>query len=394
MDPQTQTQPHPVEGYAGNVSDYGSWMTLFRLPAICLFLSAILTIVIASKRSYDVDKYLNKDKDLKSGLTLKSSSILVIPIVGSVTLVVYFFFFDIMSFISGIATCVIACYGVVFLLTPLGEKYFPSVNNKNIWLPFFGNLSLFNTILTMFALLCVVVWLWTGHWVLNNLFGISLCVLFISFIRVTNVKIAGLILVALFAYDIFWVFYSDQFFGKSVMVEVASKEAANPAKIIADQLHIPTPQSLALQIPLPNKLIWGNHMLGLGDIAVPGIILAYLYRLERYLKKIFAHGLTPKFVDSNNNTVVTPPSPQQPIRQKSQYPWYGLGYFYSSLGGYALGLFVTMIMAFVYHIPQPALLYLVPGILIPIIIVAYLRSESHLLVNELDISILEDKTAV
>lgn len=45
--------------------------------------------------------------------------------------------------------------------------------------------------------------------------------------------------------------------------------------------------------------------------------------------------------------------------------------------GYAVGLFMAMVMAFVYHIAQPALLYLVPTTLITMIVVANSRKELH-----------------
>jgi len=53
------------------------------------------------------------------------------------------------------------------------------------------------------------------------------------------------------------------------------------------------------------------------------------------------------------------------------------GYFYYSMWGYALGLFLAMVVAFVYRIAQPALLYLVPTTLITMIVIAYSRKELH-----------------
>ena len=55
------------------------------------------------------------------------------------------------------------------------------------------------------ALGIILLWLITQHVLLNNMLGISLCVLWISTIRVPNVKTCSVIFLALFIYDIFWV---------------------------------------------------------------------------------------------------------------------------------------------------------------------------------------------
>ncbi len=40
---------------------------------------------------------------------------------------------------------------------------------------------------------------------LSTVLGVSLCVLFISFVRVPNLKVTAAVFTALFFYDIFWV---------------------------------------------------------------------------------------------------------------------------------------------------------------------------------------------
>jgi hypothetical protein len=44
-------------------------------------------------------------------------------------------------------------------------------------------------------------------------------------------QVAMIALVALFIYDIFWVFFSSSFFADNVMVAVATKKADNPAQV-------------------------------------------------------------------------------------------------------------------------------------------------------------------
>ena len=65
----------------------------------------------------------------------------------------------------------------------------------------------------------VVFWLLTGSWFLNNVLGISLCVTYVSLLRLPSMKVAAVLLIGLFFYDIFWVFYSQELFGKNVMYD-------------------------------------------------------------------------------------------------------------------------------------------------------------------------------
>eukprot|EP00027_Filamoeba_sp_ATCC50430_P019107 CAMPEP_0168569460 /NCGR_PEP_ID=MMETSP0413-20121227/16170_1 /TAXON_ID=136452 /ORGANISM="Filamoeba nolandi, Strain NC-AS-23-1" /LENGTH=157 /DNA_ID=CAMNT_0008601959 /DNA_START=479 /DNA_END=949 /DNA_ORIENTATION=- len=151
-------------------------------------------------------------------------------------------------------------------------------------------------------------------------------------------KVTTLALLLLFVYDIFWVFFSAKFFGANVMVTVASKQAVNPVATVAKTFNLPF-KSIVQSIHLPVKLIFGHSMLGLGDMVMPGLVVAFALRVDDALK--------------NSHNV----------------------YFTRTLIGYAAGLFVTMVMAFVYKIPQPALLYLVPGTLIPLLATAYHKKQ-------------------
>lgn len=92
----------------------------------------------------------------------------------------------------------------------------------------------------------IVAWLLSGHWILNNVIGVALVVSIVSVIKLPSLKVsnrlcicaapdraarqvAALCLLALFVYDIFWVFCSSYFFGDNVMVKVATTATSNPA---------------------------------------------------------------------------------------------------------------------------------------------------------------------
>lgn len=57
-------------------------------------------------------------------------------------------------------------------------------------------------------------------WILQNIMGISLCILFLSLVRFPNIKVATILLSLAFLYDIFFVFLSPIFFQESVMIKV------------------------------------------------------------------------------------------------------------------------------------------------------------------------------
>lgn len=111
---------------------------------------------------------------------------------------------------------------------------------------------------------------------------------------------------ALFAYDVFWVF------GTEVMVTVA-KGIDAPIKLLF-------PKDLGAA-----KLEFS--LLGLGDIVIPGIFVAMMLRFDR--------------------------------KQRLS----SLPYFRANLCAYVLALLATISVMHFFEAAQPALLYLVPGCL-------------------------------
>ena len=96
-------------------------------------------------------------------------------------------------------------------------------------------------------------WLVSRHWILNNLLGISICIAFVSHVRLQNIKICAMLLVCLFVNDIFWVSFSERFFGENVMVSVAAQQASNPVHIVANSLSLPELQLITKKLELPMK---------------------------------------------------------------------------------------------------------------------------------------------
>jgi len=173
------------------------------------------------------------------------------------------------------------------------------------------------------SLSVVIAWLVTFNFVLSDILAISLALTALSFVRLPNLKVSLIILVLFFFYDIFWVFISPLIFKKSVMVSVAERLPNLPMVII-----------------VPRILSEGASLLGVGDIVLPGLFLCFLYRFDKFNKG---------------------------------------NYFRISWISYILGLILTIIMVLVLQRGQPALLYLVPFVVIPAIIVGWKNNELKML---------------
>lgn len=152
-------------------------------------------------------------------------------------------------------------------------------------------------------------------------------------IRMSSLKIASILLICAFFYDIFWVFLSPYFFAQSVMVEVATyAHHGSPRDTLPVMLKFPK-----IHDPWHSPMI-----LGLGDIALPGLLVSYLLRFD---------------YQSNIDSI-----------------WnLSHGYFFPSLIGYCFGMVLTDINLILMEKGQPALLFLVPCTLGLVVVLAYKR---------------------
>jgi signal peptide peptidase-like protein 2B len=174
-----------------------------------------------------------------------------------------------------------------------------------------------------------------------DLLAVALAVQAIATLRLPNLMVSTLLLCVFFVYDVFWVFISPLIFGKSVMVEVAIGVTSG---------SIPLP----MLVLVPKFLSSGNGLLGLGDIVLPGIVLAYLFRSD------FAKA--------------TQSAPNRRLKL-TEVLAVEKGYFVPCLCGYAIGLVVTFAALAIMQLGQPALLYLVPSTLGTALVIAAIRGE-------------------
>lgn len=203
--------------------------------------------------------------------------------------------------------------------------------------------DLTNIVALVFGIIVGIWYLYTKHWISNNIFGICFASTGIQELQLGSFQVACILLTGLFFYDVFWVFGTD------VMVTVAQSFDA-PIKVLF-------PKDV-----FSNGLIEAKQfgMLGLGDIVLPGIVIALLLRFDYW-------------IDASNS------------KSSSSI------YFNFTMIAYILGLIFTMFIMHVYRHAQPALLYLVPACLITPILISVVRGHFSKLLFEYSESQEEDE---
>ncbi|XAO26754.1 hypothetical protein I312_105595 [Cryptococcus bacillisporus CA1280] len=170
------------------------------------------------------------------------------------------------------------------------------------------------------------------HYILSNILALAFSIETLALLKLDSFFTAFLMLGLLLVYDIFWVFAT------SVMVTVA-KGIDAPIKILA-------PKSSPFASPTDFA------MLGLGDIIVPGLVIALClrYDLHRYAVAYKGRNVTP--------------------RSK-----FGKPYFWCGVVSYILGLGVTIGVMHYFQRAQPALLYLSPACTLGPVLLAFTRRD-------------------
>lgn len=224
-------------------------------------------------------------------------------------------------------------------------------------------------------LLATGVVLWWGlernepyAWVLQNIFGICVCLVFLQVIHLPNIRIASILLTLVFLYDIFFVFISPYIFEESVMVKAAKggAQAASTAptgyclRYPYDTEYNCLQEKIPILLRLPKLCDWqaGEVMLGLGDIVLPGLLIVFCARYDYFTRgNVWGRVMTEK--QDAETPVGTPSMAIQEPRGSDGCPG-RFGYFIWMCLGYAIGLIAAYTGVVLMEKAQPALLYLVP----------------------------------
>ncbi|OJJ04957.1 hypothetical protein ASPVEDRAFT_55016 [Aspergillus versicolor CBS 583.65] len=202
-------------------------------------------------------------------------------------------------------------------------------------------------------------------WWLTNFLGFSFCYGSLQLMSPSTFVTGSLILGSLFFYDIYFVYFTP------LMVTVATKLDV-PVKLLFPRPSDPTDPAGAVSL----------SMLGLGDIVIPGMMMGLALRFDLYLY-YKAKGALKSRLESEDSGVIKPTyqsatggwgerfwAPETrsseselepPYRDARSFP---KTYFKASIVGYSFGMTSTLAVMQIFNHAQPALLYLVPGVVI------------------------------
>eukprot|EP01116_Phalansterium_solitarium_P002789 TRINITY_DN1305_c1_g2_i2.p1 TRINITY_DN1305_c1_g2~~TRINITY_DN1305_c1_g2_i2.p1 ORF type:complete len:368 (-),score=85.51 TRINITY_DN1305_c1_g2_i2:340-1443(-) len=303
------------------------WMFLVDPGTFFLLCVACCTIFYGSYRSVHLPAFFRAGPNqAPESSSMKLWTAILLPVFGSVFLVVLFFFSSIVIWILMAIISLSCLTSVTYVVYPLSEKLFAHYQAERTYnIRWVGDTPRSAIASFVFAVLLVVLWWCWPYYLVGDLLAIALAIAALTFVRIPNLKIATIVLTLFFIYDIFWVFLSGLIFKKSVMEEVAVSVAP----------------SLPIVIVFPRMLDYpASSLLGLGDIVLPGIFLCFLYRFDHL-----------------------------------RYTSLRDGYFLRGWLAYFCGLVLTLIMLVMLQKGQPALLYLVPCTLLTTVYFGYKRGE-------------------
>ncbi|KAI9906129.1 hypothetical protein PsorP6_014277 [Peronosclerospora sorghi] len=225
--------------------------------------------------------------------------------------------------------------------TPVVDTWLPSLAERELSLPLVGDTVRCADVVGLLPTSALAL-VWYVHrrtyWILQDVMGMCLCVAFLRTVAVPNLRVATLLLSLACVYDVFFVFVSPLVFGSSVMEDVATGGPAAytkrgyPGVDYCERYPAyapcidPDPLPMLLVLPRVYNWIGGVCLLGLGDVIVPGLLLAFTLRYD----------------DAQGGRT---------------------HYFRLMALGYASGLAMANVAVAVSNMGQPALLYLVPSTL-------------------------------
>eukprot|EP01126_Amoeba_proteus_P060138 TRINITY_DN7925_c0_g1_i1.p1 TRINITY_DN7925_c0_g1~~TRINITY_DN7925_c0_g1_i1.p1 ORF type:complete len:469 (-),score=93.98 TRINITY_DN7925_c0_g1_i1:214-1620(-) len=229
-----------------------------------------------------------------------------------------------------------------------------------------GKVYVLDIVVLFLSLSLPIVWVVERHsktiWILQDI--LASCIIFCIFktLQIRSLKVATVLLGLFFLYDIFFVFITPFFtHGKSVMEAVATGSNAQPvlpttsntsSPFIVSQItgkHTTSPEVLPLSLIIPHlsdvrttcaRVTTEFSLLGLGDVIMPGLFIAFCL-----------------FADCELG------------REKTPF------YFVISLLSYCVGFGLTYLALILMHTGQPALLYLVPCVLISVMVTSLVKGE-------------------
>jgi len=343
--------------------------SLFDYCLLVIWSLAVLTVGIGAYWSGIVRHDLQKKKQLIANgdvapeedklqeevslsVTPKLVGVFVFCMCGMLLLLYFFFsylvYIIIALFVVASTTAVYQCLEPLVRRIPIGSYKLPICNVSCIRM----HAEIRQIFLFVGAVSLSACWLYYRKehfsWVLQDILGVAFSINMIRQVRLPSLKICTLLLVMLFFYDIFFVFITPLLTksGKSVMVEVATGGGTSVSGGTGGSSSVSDEEQLPMVIRVPHlgydplSVCWQRYsLLGFGDILVPGMLVG------------FCHGFD--LATSSRHKI----------------------YYVTTVIAYGIGLLVTFASLYLMAMAQPALLYLVPFTLIPVLVLGLARRE-------------------
>jgi signal peptide peptidase-like 2B len=280
----------------------------------------------------------------------------VVFIAGAAVFLTVFYYIKVASLIPVLFAISATTTFSQLVLAPLLQLTIPGIASRQLIVPFIHDtLPLAEVLGFLGSAALATVWFVyrRSAWYLQNVFGMSLCFLFLRTVQLPSLKVATILLSLAFCYDVFFVFISPLVFGSSVMEDVAT---GGPAAYTRSDYpgidycerypHFPAcvdPDPMPMLLVLPRVFNWlgGVSMLGLGDIILPGLLLSFALRFD----------YSPQSLGGN------------------------AAYFHSVCVAYGVGLGMANAAVAITQLGQPALMYLVPTCLGAVVVRAKVNGD-------------------
>eukprot|EP00929_Paragymnodinium_shiwhaense_P106848 TRINITY_DN7262_c0_g1_i1.p1 TRINITY_DN7262_c0_g1~~TRINITY_DN7262_c0_g1_i1.p1 ORF type:complete len:497 (-),score=118.31 TRINITY_DN7262_c0_g1_i1:122-1612(-) len=316
---------------ADNKENRYTWKGL--QPQLHLLLLASMAVMIGAQHGAWL--FTEEKVNREPSQVIKGEDAKWFPVMGSVTLFGLFCLYK--YFGSDLIKLLITCGIVLACAFGFGSncEHLVALVNGKVSSPLFvvplleQPVALIELLGTIAGIAMAVGYVWTKNWIINNVMGLSFCLMAIKQVDLSDYKTGAIMLIGLFFYDIFWVFFSKGLFGANVMVTVATGVEA-PIKLLF-------PRYLGGCGDLKHS------MLGLGDIAVPGLFIGFLAKWD--------------------------------CRNISEKKASSFVYLNTVMVAYFLSLVTTVSIMLFFNHAQPALLYIVPYVLIASLATAVARGE-------------------
>jgi len=189
----------------------------------------------------------------------------------------------------------------------------------------------------------------------NNLLALSIALSALGVLALESFVAGAALLAGLFCYDAFFVFKSD------VMLTVATQIEA-PAKFLFTAYR---------DGPPADGISYPFSVLGLGDVVIPGAFVSLMRNFDLDSRASSSSGSGSLFSSWKKKSTL-------PAKTNTSPPsggFDGMPYFTSAVGAYAIGLGATFGANYLTKSGQPALVYIVPSLLLTALATAYSKGE-------------------